>query len=661
VFQIVNPGTPVVLQDLVIQGGLAQDNGTPGARPGTSEALGGGILNNGGAITLDNVGGLAQGAGLYAAGGSVTVASSSIASNLATGGDGGFDGSQGSAQGGGFYSSGRPTVTNSTLSDNSTVSNNFGFFGQPGGGGGIYNVADTLTISNSVLSGNSVHLSGVLIYNGGGGGIYNGGGLTVTNSTLSGNSATYGGGIDNVGTLTISNSILSGNSATYSGGGIYNGNGYFGTLMVTNSTLSGNSTTYRFGGGIYNSGQLTISNSTLSGNSANAYGGGIYNSGQLTISNSTLSGNSASGYGGGIDTDSFANPVTLTNVILTANRSNTFAGSYHGGGMFVVSGSPVLHNTLIAGNLRGATGTTRDDVYGALNASGDYNLIGDGTGMTGLGNGVNGNLVGSAAAPIDPRVAPLDNYGGPTETVALLAGSPALNAGNPNQLGVPDQRGVVRRGGVNIGAYQASASTFILDAPAAVAAGVPFDVTATAVDVFGQVAVGYSGTVTFTTTDADPGVVLPADYTFTLDDGGVHRFTDTGLGETTLLTPGDQMLAVTDGVDATITGSAIVTVDSGGSAASHGGSSRLLVAGMTGVDVTLRSVNSNATNGGAEHDRRRALGTAMSGAGTGAPETRTEMATAPSNGHAPVGEQLPSALAALDGFFAGMIGVRDEG
>jgi hypothetical protein len=90
--------------------------------------------------------------------------------------------------------------------------------------------------------------------------------------------------------------------------------------------------------------------------------------------------------------------------------------------------------------------------------------------------------------------------------------------------------------------------------------GVPFDVTVTAVDPFGQVAVGYTGTVTFSTTDPDPTVVLPADYTFTAADGGVHTFTDTGLGETTLVTPGDQTLSVTDTADHTVSGSTRVTV-----------------------------------------------------------------------------------------------------
>jgi hypothetical protein len=138
-----------------------------------------------------------------------------------------------------------------------------------------------------------------------------------------------------------------------------------------------------------------------------------------------------------------------------------------------------------------------------------------------------GGYTDSDLLDVDPLLDPLGDNGGPTPTHALLAGSPALNAG------APDQRGVVRSGGVNIGAYQANASTFFVSAPDMVQSGVPFEVTVTAVDLLGQVAVGYTGTVSFTTTDTDPGVVLPADYTFTLNDGGVHTFTDTGLGETT--------------------------------------------------------------------------------------------------------------------------------
>jgi hypothetical protein len=129
--------------------------------------------------------------------------------------------------------------------------------------------------------------------------------------------------------------------------------------------------------------------------------------------------------------------------------------------LYVAQGSPVLHDTLVAGNFRGATDvlySIRDDVFGALNQGGDYNLIGDGTGMSGLSNGVNGNLVGSASAPIDPLLGPLQDNGGPTQTMALLAGSPAIDAGDPNYTGPPftDQRGFARvyNGRIDIGAFE---------------------------------------------------------------------------------------------------------------------------------------------------------------------------------------------------------------
>jgi hypothetical protein len=101
---------------------------------------------------------------------------------------------------------------------------------------------------------------------------------------------------------------------------------------------------------------------------------------------------------------------------------------------------------------------------------------------------------------------------------------------------------VARSGGVNIGAFQASASVIVLTAPGTATAGVPFDISVAVVDIFGQAAVGYTGTVHFSTTDPDPGVVLPADYTFGPADGGMATFS----GGVTLVTPGSQTLTATD-------------------------------------------------------------------------------------------------------------------
>jgi len=441
-FQIVNPGSQVVFRDLVIQGGLARDNGADGALAWSTDSLGGGILNNGGNVTLDHVvltnnvargGDVAAlgvaghngfGGGIYSSGGALTLAGATLANNQVSGGRGGnhngqYAGDGGSASGGGLYATGGSL----DISDSMVTSNR----GTGGRGGDGYLTTGVTTFGHTYRYYTAGGVGGTAA----GGGLYvNGGSLTIASSAITTNQAAGGsaglggsfngfgqaGGLYTIGTLTVSDSTLSSNT----GGGIYNG----GTLTVSNSTLSGNSASF-YGGAIYNGGTLTVSNSTLSGNSTNGFGGAIYNRGTLTVSNSTLSGNSALLEGGGIFTDiNGTQSVTLTNVTLTANRANTGGGCCSPGGGLIAWGTrwPLLHNTLIAGNFRGATGTTRDDVFGALDAGGDYNLIGDGTGMTGLSDGVNGNQVGSADAPIDPLLGPLQNNGGPTRTHALLPG-----------------------------------------------------------------------------------------------------------------------------------------------------------------------------------------------------------------------------------------------
>jgi phospholipase/lecithinase/hemolysin len=100
--------------------------------------------------------------------------------------------------------------------------------------------------------------------------------------------------------------------------------------------------------------------------------------------------------------------------------------------------------------------------------------------------------------------------------------------------------------------------SFTIAAPGSVASGSSFDVTVTALDPFGDIDIYYQGTVTFSTSDSDPGTVLPADYTFTLDDAGVHAFA----GAVTLITPGDQTLRTREKATG-ITGLATITVSSG--------------------------------------------------------------------------------------------------
>jgi hypothetical protein len=287
-----------------------------------------------------------------------------------------------------------------------------GFINDRGAGGGILNFG-TLIVRNTTFSRNSAG-SGL---GGGGGGIYNfGGTLTVINSTFCDNTANDGpgGGILSVGTVTVTNSNFFGNSGGI-GGGIVNGGNS--KLTVTNSTFSGNS-----GSGIENGGTLTVTNSTFSGNSGEQSGGGIENGETLTVTNSTFSGNSGS-LGGGIDNGGNAT-LTVTNSTFSDNSAtgNTgYGGS--GGGIFNGLGSrAIVKSTILADSIGGNCSDRSGGHSGIINAG--YNISDDATcGFTKTGSANNGDGV-------DPLLSPagLAQNGGLTETIALLAGSPAIDA-----------------------------------------------------------------------------------------------------------------------------------------------------------------------------------------------------------------------------------------
>jgi hypothetical protein len=360
-----------------------------------------------------------------------------------------------SGNGGGIYSSGTLTVSNCILSGNST---NNGGGDLSAFGGGIYNSSGTLTVSNCTLSSNSVSVSGDFT-EAFGGGIYNAGSLIVTASTLNGNSSSnsgssnsaFGGGILNTGTLTITNSILTGNSTKgQRGGGIEN---LGGTVVIASSTLEANSADFINGGGggiESDQGTLTVTNSTFSGNSA-FIGGGIDSEGitgiaTLTVTNSTFSGNSAV-FGGAIF--DFNTQTVITSCTISGNSAQSL-----GGGITVDqfgTPPPAMRNTIIARDFAPSS----PDVDGILSSQG-HNLIGDGTGGSGY---VSTDLVGTSAHPIDPKLGPLQNNGGPTQTMALLPGSPAIDAGdNAFSPGPFDQRGLgyprIVNGIIDIGAFE---------------------------------------------------------------------------------------------------------------------------------------------------------------------------------------------------------------
>src|SRR4029079_8381915 len=110
------------------------------------------------------------------------------------------------------------------------------------------------------------------------------------------------------------------------------------------------------------------------------------------------------------------------------NISNTFDFPQAfpvAGGIQIIVGTLTLKNTIVAGNTMASTAA--DDIRRAVDPASSHNLIGEGSRLTGIANGVGGNQIGTLATPIDPKLGPLQGNGGNSPTHALLPGSPALD------------------------------------------------------------------------------------------------------------------------------------------------------------------------------------------------------------------------------------------
>jgi CSLREA domain-containing protein len=251
-------------------------------------------------------------------------------------------------------------------------------------------------------------------------------GMTITKATPTGGD---GGGIFNGGggTVNLSNCVISASSGKH-GGGISNSFGA--TVNLTNCTLSGNNAWGGGGGGIDNGGTVNLTNCTISGNSAPINGGGIRNGGTLNLTNCTISGNTATlgthDNGGGISNE--GSTANVTNCTITGNTASNL-----GGGIYSTTSTFTTTNvksSIIALNTAG----TGPDVDGPFVAQG-FNLIGKNDGAAasfpaGIPN-MNNDIVGTSGSPVDPKLDPngLQNNGGSTLTIALLAGSPAIDKG----------------------------------------------------------------------------------------------------------------------------------------------------------------------------------------------------------------------------------------
>jgi len=313
-----------------------------------------------------------------------------------------------------------------------------------GNGGGILNDNSTLTIAHCSVSGNAIaSFSG----NNFGGGIHNSGTMTLNQVSVNSNNAPppaipSGGGISNTGTMIIIAGTVQGNMGFFSGGGIYN----TGMMTVTGSTISSNQlgNPGHFGGsggGIVNYGTMTIQDSTISGNTAlggdlqGGDGGGISGDNN-TITNSTITGNSAH-HGGGI-----AGSGNIAHTTFSSNSASI------AGGTLYVTGPLELGNTILKA---GTSGVNIFNNGGTVTSHG-YNVCSDNGGgfLNGPGDQIN----------TDPMLGPLQNNGGPTLTHALLPGSPAIDAGDPNFTPPPDydQRGPgfvrVFNGRIDVGSFE---------------------------------------------------------------------------------------------------------------------------------------------------------------------------------------------------------------
>ena len=435
--------------------------------------------------------------------------------------------------------------------------------GSADNGGGLQNNGGTLVMTDAVVSGNRA--------TGSGGGLQNAAGSATLNSvTFGNNSASDGGGLANAATLSMTGGMVTGNTAGSSGGGLWDRSG---TSTLTNTTVSGN-TALGNGGGLYSlTSTLNLSGCTLSGNKATgpgARGGGLftravenYPLNVTTMTNCTLTGNSCPDYGGALYQSQYSS-ATLTNVTVVGNSAGFSAG-----GIWVTEGTTMtLINSIVAVNTGGDISASAGELLGS------------------------NNVVG-----VDPELAPLFDYGGPTMTMPPLPGSPALGAGNANGAPATDQRGLPRSGPIDIGAFQTEPG-LIVNTPSD---GVTSDPgTLNLRDAINLAnALPTADTITFSSLFSTPQTIeLIPRQQLELTDKATTTIDGPGAGLLTIKGGGNSRVFYLDGASAVMSD---VTISGGATAA--GGSGLYMTGGTLALtDVTI-SGNTTSANGGGLLDR----------------------------------------------------------
>ena len=343
------------------------------------------------------------------------------------------------------------------------------------------------------------------------------------------------------------------------------------------------------GSAISSTGSGSISGCTFSGNEAGSYGGGGHLRfwRALTIVNTSIDDNSTATRGGGL---------LVTNCASLTAYNDTIAGNTaaNGGGIDNVGSTVTLDNTIVADN----TGTTNGpDVLGSFASQGN-NLVAMADGSFGW---VGSDRSGSIAQPLNPLLAPLGNYGGPTQTIALLPGSPAIGAGTAISGITTDQRGVARPvSKPDIGAFQTQGSTLVVNTTADGTVSGPGQLTLRqAVNIDNMLSTAEP--ITFSSLFNTP-------QTITLT-GGQLELSNTN-GTEAIAGPGANLLTVSGGgtqgvfqVDTDVTASLADITIANGVAANGGG-----VFSMGNLTVTGVTFNDNSAltgHGGGGIDVRR--------------------------------------------------------
>ncbi len=374
-----------------------------------------------------------------------------------------------------FYvqGNGDAVISGLTITKNRIVSNNVGKFTLDGVtvsgstsayGGALYagNTGD-LEVIDSTFENNSATASGGAVY------IYNDNDATISGSTFTNNEALsdggaiYGGKVNDV---TIVDCTITGNSAGDDGGGLSFFQSDPAVLSITDTTIDANDAG-RWGGGLNVEADgpliVNITNSTVSNNTAEASAGILFNSPDITvtINNSTISANAALYGGGGVYINS-GSSLTINQSTISANSSASTSAETGGGGIALGDNTSVvtLSGSIVSGNTSGVVGAADFGLYSALpsdtgSITATNSLIGEVDSRITV-NGTNN------VSSTNPMLGALADNGGTTKTMALLTGSPAIDAGpNPvatftgNQF---DQRGTgyarVVGGLVDIGAFE---------------------------------------------------------------------------------------------------------------------------------------------------------------------------------------------------------------